>query len=167
MTTIVITKQELFDLVNQETVYLSDPVGAEQDNAIKRLADVLPMTEDDRDFFNVKLYEAGVRILNQLAFNVEGVDFPYSVTDDTDPFHPNSIVYKFNLYNGANELVVLPLVQQYVAESLIKYIVLEWLKVKGYTNYIPQKTLEFENSLSEIKSSLMYGQRAKKKYVTL
>jgi len=165
MTTIAITKQELFDLVNQETVYLSDPVGAEQDNAIKRLAEVLPMTENEKDYFNIKLFEVGAKILEKIAPYTKEVDYPYTITDSSDPNFPDSIVYKFSLPDGSRVGVAIPLIQQYIVESLIKYIVKEWLKTKGINSEL--KELEFNLSLNNLKSAFIFGRKSKTTYKTL
>lgn len=165
MTTLIITKQELFNLVNQETIYLSDPVGAEHDNAIKRLADVLPMTENDRDYFDIKLFEVGTKVLQKIAPYAKTIDYPYTVTDSTDPTYPDSVVYKFTLPTGSRVGVAVPLIQQYIVESLVKYIVKEWLKTKGLSPEL--KEMEFNYSLDSIKTAFMYGRQAKTKYRTL
>ena len=165
MTTLIITKQELFNLVNQETVYLSDPVGSVKENSINRLADVLPMTEDDRDYFNIKLFEIGVRIFQKITPYTKNITQPYTITDPTDLTNPNSIIYKFELPLGAVTDVATPLIQQYIVESIVKYIVKEWLKIKGYSTEL--KDLEFNYSIDNIKSAFMHGRKATLKYRTL
>lgn len=165
MITFVISKQELFDLVNQETVYMSDPIGSAQDNTVKRLADVLPMTENERDYFNTKLFEVGVRILEKIAPYTKDIDTPYAITDETDATYPDSVVYKFTLPDGANGTVIIPLIQQYIVEALVRYIVTEWLKIKGVNT--EHKETEFNRSLSNIKTAFTYGRKAVKTFRTL
>jgi len=165
MTTVTISKQALFDLVNQETVYMSDPVGSAQDNTVKRLADVLPMTENERDYFNTKLFEVGVRILEKIAPYTKDIDTPYVITDETDTTHPDSIIYTFTLPDGANSAVITPLIQQYIVESLVRYIVMEWLKIKGVSPGL--KETEFNRSLDNIKTAFMYGRKTVKTFRTL
>ena len=169
MITVAFTKDEIFRLVSQDTIYLSDPVGEKNNLVAQRISEVIPMLKDDQDFFSIKLYEAGSRIFRIVGYNVTGIDFPFLVTDSTYPVDefPSSIVFRFNLYDGANEYVVMPMVQQHIAEALIRYIVAEWLLTKGYGDMAALKMKQFEFSLQEIKSSLMYGQRATKTYRTL
>ena len=167
--TVAFTKDEIFRLVSQDTIYLSNPIGDKPTLSAQRIAEVLPMLEDDKDFFSIKLYEAGTRIFRMVGYNVTDIDYPYVVTDSTyaeDEF-PSSIVFRFNLYTGANEYVVMPMVQQHMVEALIRYVVAEWLTLKGYGDMAALKMKQFEYSLSEIKSSLMYGQRATKTYRTI
>jgi hypothetical protein len=170
MTTIIFTKDELFNLVSQETIYLSDPIGTSEDNTAKRLSDVLPLTEDDRDYFNTKLYSVGVSILNKIGAYLTDVDDtiitdPYVVTDGTDVTYPNSVIFKFAIPAASNLGVITPQVQQYMTEAIVKYIVKEWLKVKGYPYQMKEQ--EYEESLKNIKSSFMYGRKATVKIRTL
>lgn len=171
--TIAFTKEEIFRLVNEETIYLSDPIGTKDNNAASRIADVIPLTQDDKSFVDVKLYEVGARILSKTGFNVTDIQYPYAVTDDTYPpgEFPDCIVFRFNLYTNvaveANKYVVLPMVQQHIMEAIVAYIVTEWLKIKGYEGQVPIYQEKFIEALREIKSALMYKQRASKTYRTL
>lgn len=167
MITVAFTKKEIFDLVSTSTIYLSNPVGTKEQVSSQRLGDIIPMHQDDKEgFFSIKLYEAGARIFKVTGYNVTGIDYPYVVTDSTYPSDefPSSIVFRFNLYDGANKYVIMPMVQQHIAEALINYIVAEWLKDKGYLSAATMKLEKFEEALSEIKSSLQYGQKATKTY---
>jgi hypothetical protein len=165
MTTIILTKDELLNLVSQETIYLSDPIGTSEENTAKRLADVLPLTKDDTSFFDIKLYEVGTRALAKLAPYTADITYPYTITDETDPTYPNSVVYIFTLPATSREGVVLSMIQQSIVETIVKYIVKEWLKVKGYPYQMKEQ--EYEESLKNIKSSFMYGRKATVKIRTL
>lgn len=170
MITVAFTKDDIFRLVENDTIYLSDPVGSNEQLAAQRIGDVIPMHEDDKiSFFHPKLYEVGARIFKVVGYNITGISFPYVVTDATYPADefPSSIVWRFNLYDSANEFVVMPLAQQYISEALVRYIVAEWLATKGYGEMAALRMAQFEHSLSEIKSSLMYKQRTTTKYRTL
>lgn len=165
MTAIIITKTELFERVSQETIYLSDPIGAKEANAENRLADILPITKDDMPYFETKLYEVGVEVLKKIAPYTSGIDFPYRITDATETTYPNSIIFQFNLPSELMMGVIITLLQQAITETLILYIIKEWLKTKNYP--YQEKELQYEKSLSKIKQSFMFGKRAKTTYRTL
>lgn len=165
MPTMTIKKETLFKLVNQETIYLSDPIGSQEKNITNRLADIIPLTEDDKSYFDIKILEVGVRILEKIAIYTKDIEYPYTVTDSLDQNYPDSIVYVFELPEGAHVGVIIPLLQQYITETLVKYIVSDWLKTKKFDFSI--KELEFNNSLNKIKSAFLFGMKAVTKFRTL
>ena len=168
MVTITYTKDELINLINHQTIYLSDPLGKKEDNAANRLADVVPLTNDDRSFFDVALFDVGTKVFTKLAYDIDGIESPFIISGNEDPEYPDPLViYRFNLYAGANALVVLPQVQQTIAEALINGILASWLQTKSYINQALIYAEKFEQSLTDIKSSLMYKQKASKTYRTL
>ncbi len=161
---IIFEKSEIFERVNVHTITVSDPVGSKEQNSLARIADVIPLTNDDKDKLYTLMYEAGIRILEYIGAYTTGIDYPYQVTDDTDPEFPDSIVFEMEFYTGAKEGIVIPIVQQSIAESLILYIVKEWLKRKNFLQAAVIVEDQYQESLPKIKSGLMYGQRVKKKY---
>lgn len=166
--TLTYTKEELHHLVNQQTIYISDPVGTKEANTINRIADIIPLTNDDKDFFNTSLYQVGNKVLTKLAYDVEDIEVPFIISGNNDPEYPDPLVmYKFNLYSGANELVVVPQVQQAVSMALINGIIEDWLTVKGFFQQALVYKEKYENALFDIKSAMMYGQKTTKTYRTL
>jgi len=166
--TLTFTKKELLDLITNRTIYLANPVGEKEKQGANRIGELIPLMEDDYSFFNSALFSASKKVYSKLAYNVTDIDIPYVISGDDDTDYPDPIViYRFNLYTGANEKVIIPMVQQAVVESLIYFIISEWLTTKNYFDQAAIFNKKFEESLPDIKSALMYGQRASKTYRTL
>lgn len=176
MATIVVSKTQIFDLVNQGTVYLSDPVGPLQNNADNRLAEIVPLTLDNMDFLNTKLNEVGIKILKKIVPYTSGkiastdttlttITYPYTITDSTDPNYPDSVILQYFFYTDNDIGAQAYMIQQAVIETLSKYIIKEWLKTKGYPYQVQE--MEFEKALANIKTAFMYGRRASLKIRTL
>jgi len=161
---LVFEKKEIFERVQVQSVYLSDPVGTKEGNTSIRIADVIPITSSEDDIFYTYMYEAGARVLELIGAYTEDIDFPYQVTDSTDPEFPESIIYEIELYSGAKIGKVIPILQMAVAEALIYYIVKEWLKIKGYAPGAAVYEDKCEKAFDSIRTALMYGQRVRKKY---
>ena len=176
MATLIISKTDLFNLVNQATVYMADPVGNEQANADNRISYIVPFTKDNMDFLNTKLYEVGIKVLKKIApytsgkatsdsVDLETIQYPYTITDDTDPTYPNSFVLQYFFYTDNDIGVQSYMIQQAVIESLSKYIIKEWLKARGFPYQIYEQ--DFEKSLDNIKSAFMFGRKAKLRHTIL
>ena len=176
MATLIISKDELFNLVNQATVFMANPVGSEKTNTDNRLAEVVPLTKDNMDFLNIKLYEVGIKILKKIAPYTSGkakdgdialqtIQYPYTITDATDPTYPNSFVLQYYFYTDNDIGAQSYMIQQAVIEALSKYVIKEWLKTHSFPYQIYEQ--EFEEALGNIKSAFMYGRRAKTKFRTL
>lgn len=176
MATLIVSKTQIFDLVNQATVFMADPIGPKETNVLNRVAEIVPLTLDNIDFINMKLYEVGIMILKK-AFpytsgkvaetdtTLETIQYPYTITDDTDPNYPNSFVLQYFFYTDNDIGAQSYMIQQAVIETLWKYILKEWLKTRGYPYQLYEQ--EFENALSNIKSAFMFGRRASLKIKTL
>jgi len=176
MATLIVTKDDLFHLVNQATIFMANPVGPEQANADNRIAEVVPLTKDNVDFLNTKLYEVGIKILKKIVPYTSGkvladdialqtIQYPYTITDANDPTYPNSFVLQYYFYTDNDIGAQGYMIQQAVIEALSKYVIKEWLKVHNYPYQIYEQ--EFEAALENIKTAFMYGRRAKTKFRTL
>jgi len=164
---IIFEKKEIKDRVTNLTIDISDPIGSNEANATMRIADIIPITNDETVSFETLLYEAGARVLEQIGGYTDGVDYPYQVTDETDPEFPLSVVYEIELYSGAKVGLVIPIVQQAMTESLIYYIAKEWCAYKGYYQTASVLERKYADAYDRIKSGLKYGQRPKLTYRTL
>jgi hypothetical protein len=166
---IIFTKKEILDRVNVHTINISDPVGSKEQNTTARIADVIPLTNDDVGTFYELLWQAGIRVLEYIGAYTDDVDNPYLITGsaetpETVGLPPDSIIFEMEYYEDAKEGIVTPIVQQAMAESLIFYIVKEWCKMKNFLNAANIVAINYNESLPKIKSGLMYGQRVRKKY---
>lgn len=165
--TLTYTKDEIFKLISDTSIYLSDPLGEKDTNRLNRVGDVIPVTEDDRSFFDVVLFDIGNKILKKLAYDVADIDVPFVISGNDDEEYPDPlIIYRFNLFTGANDLIIVPQVQQAVSMALVNGILAEWLTVKNYFQQAAIVQAKFEQALLDIKSALMYGQTATKTYRT-
>jgi len=155
---------EITDRVNSQSVYVSDPVGDKNSNSAMRIADVIPVTNSETDIVTQFLYQAGVNILEEIGAYTKDIDYPYTITDSTDPEFPNSIIFEVELNKNSKEGVALPMLQQAIADTLIYYILTEWVKVKNYNAAYLVFQTKYDQALKQVKSSLMYGNKAKKPY---
>lgn len=163
---------ELFAMVNLETIAISDRIGSDSVATLNRLADVIPLTNDDIIYFNIFLNRGGARVFEAMAAYAETVDsdgneiYPYYITDETDTTYPKSIVYKISLHTDVKPAIAIPLITSTICKALVTFIIKEWLKLKGFNDMVTIKEIEFENSLSDIKRGLTFGIRATKTYRT-
>jgi hypothetical protein len=161
---IIFTKKEILDRVNVHTINISDPVGSAKENTTARIADVIPLTNDDIHTYYQLMYQAGIKILEYIGAYTTDIDEPYLVTDDTDVDNPDSIIFEMEYHDDAKPGIITPIVQQSMAEALIFYIVKEWCKMKNFLNAANIVEINYNESLPKIKSGLMYQHRVKKKY---
>lgn len=163
---------ELFDMVNLETVAISDRIGSDSMATLNRLSDVIPLTNDDIVYFNIFLNRGGARVFEALAAYAELVDvdgedvYPYYITDSTDTVYPSRVVYKITLHDQIKPAIAIPLLTSTICKALVTFIVKEWLKLKGFNEMVTIKEIEFEKTLSDIKRGLTFGIRATKTYRT-
>lgn len=155
---------DLFRMTNSETVLLSDQVGETQGNVLNRLADVIPITRDDVEQFNVFLNRGGSRVFEVLASYSEDTDFPYYITDETDTEYPSSVVFKISLYDDVKPGIAIPLLTSTICKALVTYIVKEWLKLKGLMSYVALKEEEFDTALADIRRGITFGHKTRKSY---
>jgi len=157
--------ENLFNLANAETVAMSDQVGDSGSNTMNRLADVIPITRDDIELFNVFLQRGGSRVFEVVAKYADpDSDYPYYISDGLDSVYPSSVIYKLILPDDVKPGIAIPLLTSTICKALVTYVVKEWLILKGMMSYVALKEAEFETSLSDIQRGMTFGHKATKKY---
>lgn len=169
MITITTNTDTLFNYVIQRTVYYSRRL-----NESTQEADIIPMTEDEKDFFSTYAKEAALYLWEKMA--------TFAAADETEPFtisingYFHKITWKLDEPTGYIAGVQDPLIEGWIDKCIISYIVSEWLRIKGFDTYstggrggVSAWQMEwgkFTETLEKIKSALMYKNTATTTYRT-
>lgn len=190
MITIIFDIEKLFNLVIQRTVYFSDQV---LEDKTGNKADVIPMTEDDREWFYSTLQEASGYAWEVLgAWAADSADNPYIFdldgSESSTSGNINNIQYKLDepghqyiqydedtglevpqdhhlnpKYKGG---VQNSLVVNAIQKTLMSFVVSEWLRLKGFDENWKIELARFNAGLSDIRRAMEYRRRLKTRYRT-
>ena len=166
MITISFEIESLFNHVIQRTVYYSKRL-----NQSPQEADIIPMTEDERDFFYTWLRQGANLAWEKIAtFASEDVDAPFILDIDGDDASTssqyNSLVYRLDEPTGYVGGVQNPMITNAIHDTIVSYVVSEWLRMKGYDQNWQIEWAKHLEGLARIKSALMYKNTAKLTYKT-
>lgn len=169
MITITFDIEKLFNLVIQRTVYFSTQL----DQATVK-ADLIPMTEDDREWFYTCLREACTKVWEKLGtFAAASEDFPYILDIEGDESSTssaeNKIIFKLDEPASYRPGVQNALVTNAIQNAIVFFIVCEWLRLKGFTERDNNWQIEYTKhtlALPEIRRHMEYYEKPKLKYRT-
>lgn len=169
MVTLKFSLDDLFNLVWQRTVYLSDTI---EQNPNK--PEIVPINGNNRDIFNTFCKDVANKVwfkLGKYATEDSSVLDPFILNFDltgSEIDYPNQLVYILdepnNWITGKNS----PMVTNAIQDAIISYIVYRWMLMKGLGQEHGTRA-EFESytdNLSAIDRAMSYGKRAKLKYRT-
>lgn len=169
MQTFIFDIEKLFNLVIQRTVYLSSQV---DQSDVK--ADLIPMTEDDREWFYTALQEASTLVWERMGtWAAADPDKPYIFDLDgaeastSNTF--NHIVYKVDPPPAYVPKLQDQLVLQAIQNALVFRVTCDWLMIKGFDQADKQWQIDFtkhSNALLEIRRYMEYKERPKTIYRT-
>ena len=146
MINISINIEHLFNLVNQRTLYIADQIDAALG---AMMIDKVPITEDDRTYFNTALRDASVRVALKFSALSKGLDVPFTV-DETN----GVVVFRVDETRSSTQAAILETVLPgMIMRAIMLWIVSDWLRIKGVSaNYYVTESQELETLLNEIKS---------------
>ena len=169
MITISFQLDDLFNLVWQRTVYLSDTI---DQNAVK--PDIVPINGNNRDIFNTFCKDASNRVWVKLAKYatedssvIEPFVLNFDLTGSSEDF-PNQLVYILdepdNWITGRHT----PMLTNAIQDAIVSYIVYRWMLMKGLgqEHGTQAENASFIENLAGIDRAMNYGGRPKLKYRT-
>lgn len=167
MVRISFSLDDLFNLVWQRTVYLSDAI---DQNPVK--PDIVPINGNNRDIFNTFCKDAANQVwfkLGKYATEDSSIIEPFVLNFDitgSESEYPNQLVYILdepdNWVTGKHN----PMVTNAIQDAIVSYVVYRWMMMKGLGQEHGTRA-EFESyieNLSTIDRAMTYGKRAKLKY---
>lgn len=169
MLTITFTLDDLFNLVWQRTVYLSDTI---EQNPVK--PDLVPINANNRDIFNTLLKEAANQVWFKLAKYAtadSSVLEPFVLNFDvtgSESDYPNQLVYILDepahYIAGKHE----PMITNAIQNAIVSYIIYRWMLMKGLGGEVGAQAeyKAYTDWLSTIDRAMTYSQRATIKYRT-
>jgi len=187
MITIIFDIEKLFNLVIQRTVYFSDQL---DQNIVK--ADLIPMTEDDRELFYTLLQEASGttwEVLATWAADSEADPYLFNLDDggESTSTYINKVVFKLD-ESGHNYIVrdedgvevvqdhhinpqfkggvSNPLLINAIQKAMVSFVVSDWLRLKGFDQNWQIEFARHQQGLTDIRRAMEYRRRAKTKYRT-
>lgn len=143
-------KQNLFNVMVVKSNHLAQTL----DNTNIQLS--------DEDYGLVKTFfcDAGRRVLKKMGPHTENIQIPYIITKEGENFpEADSINFTLATHENSRDGVIVPLLDGSVKEFIVAYCFNEWLNLKGV-----QPVEDVEDKLREIKRSLEYGTKTKRKY---
>ena len=169
MITVSFSLDDLFNLVWQRTVYLSDTI---EQNPVK--PDLVPVNGNNRDIFNTFCKDAANKVWRKLAkYATEDSSIiePFVLnfsTNGSDDDYPNQLVYILDELDtwiaGRNEAMLTNAIQ----DAIVSYVVYRWMLMKGLGK--DDGTLaeyeSFTDNLMGVERAMTYGARPKLKYRT-
>lgn len=169
MLTITYSLDDIFNLVWQRTVYLSDTIEQSQ---VK--PDLVPINGNNRDIFNTFCKDAANQVWRKLAKYatedssvVEPFVLNFSV-DGSDDEYPNQLVYVLdeptNWIAGRHTAMLTNAIQ----DAIISYVVYRWMLMKGLgqEHGTQAENASFIENLAGIDRAMTYGARPTLKYRT-
>ena len=169
MITITFDLDNLFNLVWQRTVYLSDTI---EQNPVK--PEIVPINGNNRDIFNTFCKDAANKVWQKLAkYATEdsSVTEPFVLNFDatgSEDEYPNQLVYILdeptNYIAGRHD----PMITNAIQDAIVSYIIYRWMLMKGLgQEHGTQAELQSHiENLSGIDRAMTYGKRATLVYRT-
>lgn len=169
MITVSFSLDDLFNLVWQRTVYLSDTIEQSQ---VK--PDIVPINGNNRDIFNTFCKDAANQVWRKLAkYATEdsSITEPFVLNFDltgTSEDFPNQLVYILdeptNWISGRNTAMLTNSIQ----DAIVSYVVYRWMLMKGLgqEHGTQAESASFIENLAGIDRAMTYGKRATLPYRT-
>lgn len=169
MITVSFSLDDLFNLVWQRTVYLSDTI---DQNPVK--PDIVPINGNNRDIFNTFCKDAANQVWQKLAKYatedssvLEPFVLNFDLTGSSEDF-PNQLVYILDEPDYWIEGRHVPMLTNAIQDTVVSYIVYRWMLMKGLgqEHGTQAENASFIMNLSGIERAMTYGARPKLKYRT-
>lgn len=169
MITISFSLDNLFSLVWQRTVYMSETI---DQNPVK--PEIIPINGNNRDMFNTFCKDAANKVWAKLAkYATEDSEViePFVLNFDTTgelEDYPNQLVYILdepdNWVTGRHSALLTNAIQ----DAIVSYVVYRWMLMKGLgqEHGTQAENASFIENLAAIDRAMTYGKRATLKYRT-
>ena len=160
---------DLFNLVWQRTVYLSDTI---EQNPAK--PDIVPVNGNNRDIFNTFCKDAANQVWRKLAKYatedssiVDAFILNFDTTSSDDEY-PNQLVYILDEPDNWISKRNVAMLTNAIQDAIVSYIVYRWMLMKGLgqDHGTQAENASFLENMGNIERAMTYGKRATLVYRT-
>ena len=144
MITVSINTEHLFSLVNQRSLYIANQLDPQLNEL---MIDVIPITEDERDFFKIALRDAAVRLASVISPISKDASTPFILDEENGLLH-----YTVDETRHSQPQLLESIMPALIMRGCVVWILSDWLRIKGlHRDFYQTELAEWEEVKGELK----------------